>query len=68
MLIVVLTVAVRFGLRPLLLDWAKLRTQGGSASLEHRLLEMEEDIRQLKSATHLQLPADELRSSGHQRT
>jgi hypothetical protein len=68
MLLVVLTAAVRFGLRPLLRDWAKLRTQGGSASLERQLLEMEEDIRQHKSATHLQLRADWLRSFGHQRT
>ena len=68
MLLVVLTAAVRFGLRPLLRDWAKLRTQGGSASLEGRLLEMEEDIRQLKAASNLQLPADSLRSPGHPRT
>lgn len=68
MLLVVVTVAVRFGLRPLLQDWAKLRTQGGGPTLERRLLEMEEEIRQLKARSNLQLSAETLRSPGHPRT
>ena len=63
----VFTLALRFGLRPLLADWSKMRGQGGNALLEHRMSEMEEEIRQLKIGANLQLPAD-LRSDGRPRT
>jgi hypothetical protein len=63
-LIAVLTAALRFGVRPLLADWAKLRAQPGTPVLERRMVELEEEVRQLKVGPNLQLSADPLRSSG----
>jgi hypothetical protein len=63
-LIAVLTAALRFGIRPLLADWAKLRAQPGTFTLERRMAELEEEVRQLKVGPNLQLPADPLRTGG----
>jgi len=63
----VLGVVFRVGIRPVLLDWIKHRNQSGNPALERRLAEMEEDIRQLKMASNLQLPA-EVRASSRPRT
>ena len=52
-LVAVLAVAYRVAIRPLLGDVAKLRT-----GLEHRLAEVEEQIRRLNAAAGLQLPAE----------
>jgi hypothetical protein len=60
--------ALRFAVRPLLEDWARLRSQGGGMGLERRLAAMEEDLRELKASAGLQLPADSLRSTGQPRT
>jgi hypothetical protein len=67
-LLAVLTAALRLGVRPLLADWAKLRVQLDTTALERRMVEMEEEIRQLKVGSSLQLPADPLRSPGRPRT
>lgn len=66
-MLTLVTIAIRFGVRPLLADWAKLRTQGGGPSLERRVLELEEEMRQLKNGTNLQLSAESVRS-GKQHT
>jgi hypothetical protein len=50
-LVAVLAVAYRVAIRPLLGDVAKLRT-----GLEHRLAEVEEQIRRLNAATGLPTP------------
>jgi hypothetical protein len=57
-LIAVLAVSYRLAIRPLLGDFTKLRT-----GLEHRLGEVEEEIRQLKGAAGLQLPVESFRPS-----
>jgi hypothetical protein len=64
----VMVLALRFAVRPLIADWAKLRVPAGNAGLERRLDDMEEEIRQLKAASSLQLPAEPLRAPGHPRT
>jgi hypothetical protein len=63
-LIAALTAALRLGVRPLLADWAKLRVQPGTSVLERRMVELEEEVRQLKVGPNPQLPADPLRSGG----
>jgi hypothetical protein len=68
LLLSVFAAALRFAVRPLLEDWAKLRNQGGGTGLERRLAEMEDDIRQLKARAGLQLPAESVRSTGQPRT
>jgi hypothetical protein len=68
LMIGVLAAALRFAVRPLLEDWAKLRSQGSGGGLDRRLAEMEADIRQLKASAGLQLPAESLRSTGQPRT
>jgi len=60
-LVAVLTAALRFGVRPLLEDWAKLRAQTGP--LERRLAELEEEVRRLKAGSEPRLPAETLRRS-----
>ena len=57
-LIAVFTFALRFGVRPLLEDWARLRAQLSGGLLDRRLSAIEDDIRQLKASSSLQLPAD----------
>jgi hypothetical protein len=64
----VLVAALRFAVRPLISDWAKLRGYVGSDGLERRMATLEEEIRELKAAGNLQLPAESLRSPGHPRT
>jgi hypothetical protein len=64
LMIGVLAVTLRFAVRPLLADWAKLRNPGSSIGLERRLSAMEEDIRQLQAGTSPQLPAESLRLAG----
>ncbi len=54
----VLAAAVRMTVRPMLADWAKLRSQGANAALEPRVAELEEELRQLKGSTQLQVPVD----------
>ena len=66
-LLAVLTAALRLGLRPLLEDWVRIRTQVGSTALERRVAGMEEELRQLQLHASLQLPAD-LRSGLRPRT
>ena len=64
----VLAVALRFSVRPLLAEWAKLRGQSGNAALEGRVAELEQEVRELKlGPNQLQLPV-ELRSGAHSRT
>ncbi len=63
----VLGAVFRIGIRPVLLDWIKHRNQSANPVLERRLAEMEEDIRQLKMVSNLQLPA-EVRASSRPRT
>jgi hypothetical protein len=60
-LVAVLTAALRFGVRPLLEDWAKLRAQSGP--LERRLAEVEDEVRRLKAASEPRLPAETIRRS-----
>jgi len=60
-LLAVLTAALRFGVRPLLEDWAKLRAQTGP--LERRLAEVEDEVRRLKAAGEPRLSAEGLRRS-----
>ena len=64
----VMVLALRFAVRPLIADWAKLRGPFANAALEQRLADMEEEIRQLRAASNLQLPAESLRAPGHPRT
>jgi hypothetical protein len=59
-LIAVLAVAYRVAIRPLLGDVSKLRT-----GLEHRLAEVEEEIRHLKASAGLQLPVESFLPSGY---
>ncbi len=66
-LVGMLTVAIRFGLRPLLADWAKIRNQPDVNTLARQTAEMAEEIRQLKALAALQLPAESLRTP-HPRT
>jgi hypothetical protein len=66
-LIGMLTAAFRFGLRPLIADWAKLRAAPGTEVLQRRMAELEEEVRQLRMAANLQLPAESVRS-GYPRT
>jgi hypothetical protein len=63
-----LTAALRFGVRPLLEDWAKIRSQLGTQALERRMLEVEEEIRLLRANAGLQLPADSFRLPDRPRT
>src|SRR5277367_2325635 len=49
LMIAVLAATVRFAVRPLLADWAKLKNPGNGVGLERRLAAMEEDIRQLQA-------------------
>ncbi len=63
----VLAAGVRMAVRPLLADWTKLRSQGANAALELRVAELEEELRQLKGGTQVQLPVD-LRPGAHSRT
>lgn len=67
-LIGVLTAALRLGVRPLLADWAKLRVQPGTHALERRVMELEEELHQLRTGTNLHFPADPLRSAVRSRT
>jgi len=66
-LIGVLTLAIRFGVRPLLADWAKLRVASGNDALTRRMTELEEEVRLLRMGANLQLPTESLQS-GRQRT
>jgi hypothetical protein len=66
-LVLVLAVAMRFGVRPLLLDWAKYRGLTGNESLERRMRELEEEVRLLRMGANLQLPSETLQS-GRSRT
>jgi hypothetical protein len=63
----VLTLAIRFAVRPLLADWAKLRLASGNETLERRMRELEEEVRLLRMGANLQLPTESLQS-GRQRT
>jgi hypothetical protein len=68
LMIAVLAATVRFAVRPLLADWAKLKNPGNGVGLERRLAAMEEDIRQLQAGGDKQLPAESLRSTAQPRT
>jgi hypothetical protein len=57
-LLAVLTAALRFGVKPLLTDWSKGRTQMGDAALERRVAELEEEMRQVKMTASRQLPVE----------
>jgi hypothetical protein len=67
LMIGVLAATLRFAVRPLLADWAKLRNPGNGVGLERRLAAMEEDIRQLQTGGAPQLPAELQRASGQPR-
>lgn len=58
LLVAVFTAALRFGVRPLLEDWVRFRSQLGGGLLERRLTAIEDDLRQLKATSSLQLPAE----------
>jgi hypothetical protein len=66
--IAVLAAALRLGLRPLLADWARLRLQAGPSALERRMMELEEEVRQLRVGANLQLSVDPLRSGARSLT
>ena len=66
-LLATLTAALRFGVRPLLEEWAKRRFPPASADVERRLASLEDDVRQLRTASNFQLPA-ELRAGSWPRT
>jgi hypothetical protein len=68
LMIGVLAATLRFAVRPLLADWAKLKNPGNGLGLERRLAAMEEDIRQLQTGGSKQLPAEPLRSTAQSRT
>ena len=65
-LIGVLAAALRFAVRPLLADWAELRSTPNDA-LVRRLTELEEEVRLLRMGANLQLPTESLQP-GRQRT
>ncbi len=64
----VLTAALRFGVRPLLTDWSRSRAQLEDTGLDRRVAELEEEMRQVKLVTGLQLPTEDLRSLIRPRT
>jgi len=51
----VLTAALRLGVKPLLTDWSRGRSQLGDAALERRVAELEEEMRQVKMLANLRL-------------
>ncbi len=64
----VLTAALRFGVKPLLVDWSRSRGRPEDAGLERRVAELEEEMREVKLVTGLRLPTEEFRSFIRPRT